>query len=325
MKAYSPLPTLLLLSLLNVWLTTAATAAAPAPTNAMPQEPGKNADAVRVHPERAPDKTIVFKQTPQGELKLHLYLPKDWKASDTRPGIVFWFGGGFVRGTPAQFYHQAEYFAGRGLVCACAEYRVKNPHGTGIDKCIEDARSAMRWVKTHHAELGIDPERVIASGGSAGGTLALLVTLGNGPDGAGEDTSVSLKPCALVLFNPALGEFVSNILSRGGEGREALAKQLSPLNAPQKGMPPAIFFFGTADRLMEPSHEFCEKALTLGNRCEFWTAAGMPHSFFNRPPWHDSTLRKADEFLTVLGYLKGEPQLPPAAHGILKRELPRAD
>src|SRR5689334_5709117 len=58
----------------------------------------------------------VFKSTPEGELKIHLYFPKDWKPADRRPAILFFFGGGFVGGTPAQFTTKAQYLAGRGLV-----------------------------------------------------------------------------------------------------------------------------------------------------------------------------------------------------------------
>jgi acetyl esterase/lipase len=291
--------------------------------NARQQRPGMNADMPGVQPGRPPDKTVVFKKTPQGELKLYEYLPPGWKATDKLPVIVFWFGGGFAFGTPSQFYRMAEYLSGRGMVCICPDYRVKNTNGAGLDKSVEDARSAMRWVKVHHAELGIDPERVIASGGSAGGTLSLLMALGSGPDAPGEDANVSPRPSALVLFNPAQGQPVMNLMNREGEDRDADVKAVSPLNEPQKGMPPAIFFFGTADRLLDLSRGYCEKSIALGDRCEVWSAAGMSHGFFNREPWQDAVLRKTDEFLTALGYLNGQPQIVPDDNAVLKRELPK--
>jgi acetyl esterase/lipase len=323
MKSNSKWAALLTLSLTFLCSLAIVVAADPGGAKGKRKGTGGKADMPGVQPNRAPDKSIVFKTTPQGELKLHVYYPPDWKAEDKRPGIVFWFGGGFVAGTPAQFYNQAEYLASRGLVCACAEYRIKNTHGTGLDKCVEDARSAMRWVKKHANELGIDPERVIASGGSAGGTLSLLVTLGSGPDADGEDTKISTKPCALVLFNPAQGEAVTSRVGGEGVEHERMVKQVAPLNIPEKGLPPAIYFFGTADSLMKGSQEFCEKSLSLGNQCELWTAADMPHGFFNRPPWQAVTLRKADEFLTTLGYLKGQPRITVPENAVLKRELPK--
>jgi acetyl esterase len=288
-----------------------------------PVAPGANADVSGVKQIHNPDKSLVFKKTPQGDLKVYCFLPKDWKAEDRRPGMVFWFGGGFVGGTPTQFYAKAEYLALRGLVCLCAEYRVRNTHGTGLDKCVEDARSAMRWVKQHAAELGVDPERVIASGGSAGGTLSLLMALGDGPDSADDDLTISPRPCALVLFNPAQGDAAMKRIEGEGEEQKRAVRAVAMLNEPKKDLPPSLFFFGTADLLLSPSRQFCETSLALGNRCELWTAKGKPHGFFNWQPWHDATLRKTDEFLTGLGYLKGEPQIKAPTEAVLKRELPK--
>jgi acetyl esterase len=88
-------------------------------------------------------------------------------------------------------------------------------------------------------------------------------------------------------------------------------------------LPPAIFFFGAADKFLPASRTFCEQSLAAGNPCQLWTAAGMGHGFFNSQPWHDATLRKADEFLTGLGFLKGEPAIVLPANAELKRELPK--
>jgi acetyl esterase len=303
-------------------LVAAAAAGQPKQAAAPAKGPRPNADRSAVAPQRAPDKSVVFKQTPQGELKIYFYFPKDFKPQDKRPAIVFWFGGGFTHGSPTQFYSQAEYLASRGLVCALAEYRIKSVHGTGIEKCVEDARSAMRWVKKHAGQFGIDPQKVIASGGSAGGTLSLLVALGSGPDAADDELSISPKPCALVLFNPAQGIAMDSRIEAADAEKAGLLKLLSALDIPQKTQPPAIFFFGAGDKLLAASRTFCQQALGLGARCQLWTADGMSHGFFNRQPWHDATLRQADEFLTSLGYLQGEPQIKARPEAALKRELP---
>lgn len=273
-----------------------------------------------VQPE--PQKSLVFKMTPQGELKMHFFFPPDWKPDDRRPGIIFWFGGGFVGGSPSQFYAKSEYFAGRGLVCAAAEYRVKNAHGTSLDKCVEDARSAIRWLKQHAGEYGIDPEKVIASGGSAGGTLSLLVALATGPDAEDDPKDISPRPCAMVLFNPAQGEAVRSRIDAALSDKPRVLEQIAGLDRPQPGQPPAIFFFGTADQLLPPSQEFCRTAIKLGNRCELWTADGQGHGFFNRSPWHEATLFQADKFLSSLGYLQGEPTITVDQEAVLKRQLP---
>src|SRR5206468_2973327 len=61
---------------------------------------------------------FVYKQTPQGELKLLVDYPPGWQATDKRPSIVFFFGGGWTNGSTSQFEKQAAYLASRGMV-AC--------------------------------------------------------------------------------------------------------------------------------------------------------------------------------------------------------------
>src|SRR5260221_3863953 len=147
----------------------------------------------------------VYKTTPEGELKIHLYFPRNWKPADRRPGIVFFFGGGFVNGNPRQFTTKAEYLATRGMVAASAEYRVKNTHHTGAEKCIEDAKSAVRWLRVNARRLGIDPERVLAGGGSAGGTDAAFTAYNTTYEPEGEGTSLSSEPNDPRLCNPSIG------------------------------------------------------------------------------------------------------------------------
>lgn len=271
--------------------------------------PRPEEDMSKVSPARSPDKVVVFKKTPQVELKAHIYFPPGWSAGDQRPAIVFWSGGAFRNGAVGQFLAKAEYFASRGLVTICAEYRGRLTHGILIDSCAEDARSAMRWVKGHASELGIAPEKVIASGGSAGGTLSFLVAREKGPDAKDDDLRLSPRPAAMVLFNPAVGEHVLEVIGRGGQEQAAVNSQIIALDTPQENEPPVIMFYGTQDRFLVVAREFNRKARDLDRRCEVWIADKMGHGFFNNQPWHDATLRKADEFLVSLGHLKGAPTI----------------
>lgn len=255
----------------------------------------------------------VYKTTPQGDLKINLYFPEDWKPSDHRPAIVLFFGGGFVMGSPAQFTTKAEYLASRGMVAAAAEYRIRNKHRTGPEKCVEDAKSAVRWLRINARQLGIDPARVIAGGGSAGGTCAVFTAFNKTFEPAGEDTSVSSRPDALVLYNPALGfpDDISHMNAQQKKQATELGAFISSWKVTPHG-PPAILFFGTEDPLREKARLFAKKMEAAGNRVEFYTAAGQKHGFFNdRPgsPWHALTLRQTDLFLISLGYLKGKPAI----------------
>ena len=89
-------------------------------------------------------KTEVYAKRGDRELEIHLHFPQGWKATDKRPGMVFFFGGGWKDGSTGQFERQAEYFASRGMVTARADYRVKSRDGVTPDQCVEDARTAVR-------------------------------------------------------------------------------------------------------------------------------------------------------------------------------------
>jgi len=266
---------------------------------------------------------VVYKKTPQGELKLHLYSPPA-PAAAPRPIVVFFFGGGWKSGSYLQFVPQAEYLASRGLVAACADYRILSQHQTQPDKAVEDAKSAIRWVRGHAAELGIDPAKVIAAGGSAGGHLAACTAYVSAYDAESDDKTISARPDALVLFNPAMN-IGTLFRQRSGAERGGVTLEMADAITPNlfvtRQGPPAILFFGTADALKQGGDEYLQKARALGLRAEMWSAADMPHGFFNRAPWTHVTARKMDEFLISLGFLGGEPTLAlPAGAPALKQE-----
>jgi dienelactone hydrolase len=256
-------------------------------------------------------RVYVFKTTPQGELKAQVYLPEGWQPGQKRPVIVMFFGGGFTGGSTEQFRTKAEYLAGRGMVAITPEYRVKSRHQTTPDKSIEDAKSAIRWVRMNAGALGIDPARVAGSGGSAGGTCAALAAWSSAFEAAGEDAAVSAKPDALVLYNPALA-------MPGGAPSELPAALLASWKLVKSG-PPLIQFFGTEDKWLVSGREVAMQSAQLGNRSELYTAQGLGHGFFNdartakngTPGWHDVVLLRTDLFLTSLGYLSGKPTVKP--------------
>jgi acetyl esterase len=237
-------------------------------------------------------------------------MPNEWKATDKRPAIVFFFGGGWKNGAYTQFVPQSEYFATRGIVAISADYRIESKHKTRPDKAIEDAKTAIRWVRVNAAKLGIDPDKVIASGGSAGAHLAAATALVEKFEDK-DDPKASCKPNALVLFNPFLNGKGKTIPGTDGTN---IAEVMSPTLGLSKDAPPTILFYGTADQMLDHGKEYVAKCKELGVRAELFTAAEQPHGFFNREPWNNVTARKADEFLTSLGYLKGEPTLKPPAN-----------
>ena len=249
----------------------------------------------------------IYKEVDGHTLNLHIFTPPTHaQDKELKPAIVFFFGGGWVGGTPTQFYPQCQYLAKRGMVAISAEYRVKSRHHASPFDCVEDGKSALRWVRTHAGKLGIDPDRIAAGGGSAGGHVAAAVATVPGLEALGEDLSVSYLPDALVLFNPVYDN------GPGGFGHAKVKeryKEISPLHNLLEGMPPTIVFLGDQDNLIPVStaEKFRDDMRKLGNRSELFLYPGQKHGFFNQgKPGNGylQTLAEMDRFLVSLGWLK---------------------
>ena len=236
---------------------------------------------------------------------LHAYVSSPASDDKMHPAIVFFHGGGWTGGTVSQFNHQSTELAARGMVAIDIEYRLiaKAPSHESPQICVEDAKSAMRWVRSHAKELHVDPDRIVASGGSAGGYLAAATALVPGWDDPTDDLSISPKPEALVLFFPVLASAPGQGLARFGT-EENVAKY-SPETYISASMPPMIIEAGEADKLVKPEilREFkslCDKA---GGHCQLDFYPGQPHGFANKEPYNSMTLNVAIKFLKSLGYL----------------------
>lgn len=245
---------------------------------------------------------FVYKKVKDAELSLYVYSPPDWQAGKKYPAIVFFFGGGWNGGRVEQFEPQSRHLASRGMVAICADYRVKSRHGVTPDACVEDAKSAIRWVRQNATQLAIDPQKIVGAGGSAGGHLAACTGLCPGLDLATEDAKISSKPNALVLYNPVLNFNVATLTERVG-GDVQLAKAISPTRHLAADSPPALLLYGKDDKLLAQGEEFEQRAKQLGSRCEMMLVDGVGHGFFNRPPHQLATTERVDAFLVSLGYL----------------------
>lgn len=259
--------------------------------------------------EIVPDEWLVYKTVGETELKLHVFNPEGHTSSDQRPGIVFFFGGGWLGGTPRQFYQQSRDLAALGFVAIAAEYRVAKRHGATPFDCVEDGKSAIRWVRAHATTLGIDPARIVAAGGSAGGHVAACTALIEGYEGPGEDLSISSWPNALILYNPVLDTteigFGVNIV---GVDRKT---EISPCHHVKPGLPPTLVIHGTADATVpfENAERFTRLMQAAGNHCELIAAEGQEHGFLNgsyfRPKngdiHYNRGLQQSLEFLAAIG------------------------
>lgn len=261
-------------------------------------------------------KEKAYKTVGDVELKLWIFEPEGHKSTDAKPAIVFFFGGGWTSGSPQQFEQQCRYLASRGMVAITADYRVASRHRVKAVDCVRDAKSAVRWVREHAAELGVDPDRIAAGGGSAGGHLAACAGTIEGFDEK-EDAAVSSRPNALVLFNPVAS--FDPAIAKADEPRVAgLAERvgveptaLSPANHVDATDPPTIVLIGTKDFLIEGNRQFAQRMQAAGVRCELDLYEDRTHGFFNygRAGNKDflASLASADRFLASLGWIEGEP------------------
>jgi acetyl esterase/lipase len=203
------------------------------------------------------------------------------------------------------------------MVAITADYRVASRHNVKAASCVADAKSAIRYVRQEATRLGIDPDKIVAGGGSAGGHLAACTGTIEGFDEPGEDTSASSLPNALVLFNPALVLAHVEGLNREegriaslGERMGVEPRKLSPYHHVRKGVPPTLILHGKADTTVSfASAEAFAKAMTeAGNRCELVGYEDQPHGFFNfgrgDGSHYTKTVAAMDRFLMELGYLQ---------------------
>jgi len=259
-----------------------------------------------------PDKQIIYKTIDGIELKLHVFEPTGHRATDLSSTIIFFFGGGWSSGDPKQFYQQARELANQGMVAFSAEYRVKSRNNTSPFESVKDAKSAVRWVRQHAKELGVNPDKIVVSGGSAGGHIACCTGVIAGFDEDGENLSISSVPNAMILFNPVLDTTEKGYgLDKVGAARMT---EISPCQHIHPGIPPALLMHGTADKTVpfENAERFTRLMKEAENECVFVPFEGKDHGFFNgsffRPKSDDTDFNQSMErsvaFLKSLGFLK---------------------
>lgn len=258
-----------------------------------------------------PGEPHIYKEVDGRALSLYVTKPSDWQSTDQRPAIVFYHGGGWTGGEPGQFTEHSKYLASCGMVAVQVQYRLLDRKANEPpETCVADAKSAMRWVRSHAKELGIDPNRIASAGGSAGGHLAAFVGMVDGGDDAEDDKAVSPKSNAMVLFNPVFEN------GPDGWGHKRVGdryKEFSPFHNVSQDDPPAIVFLGSKDALIpeQTAHDFKANMDKAGVACEVMIFEGQPHGFFNHGRsgnrYYNATVVATVQFLAKLGWIVGPP------------------
>jgi acetyl esterase len=251
-------------------------------------------------------RVYIYRTIDSTDLKLWIFGESD--SSAPKPAIVFFFGGGWSSGSPTQFENQARHFSKRGVIAITADYRVKSRHGVKAVECVKDAKAAVAWIRENAKRLGIDPNKIAVSGGSAGGHIAACTgTIA----GLGSDE----RPNAMILFNPACtlapiaGKKLQDNRSRPELGVERLGVEpeaISPAHHVGPHTPPTLILHGKSDTTVpyETATAFESEMKKAGRACKLVGYEGAGHGFFNRKEHYATTLAEADNFLVELGWIR---------------------
>ncbi|MEX1139838.1 MAG: alpha/beta hydrolase [Bacteroidota bacterium] len=248
------------------------------------------------------------------ECKLDVYARRATPA----PTLIYIHGGGWVAGTKDNAVLGILPFLEMGFSVVNVGYRLGKV--SPAPAAVEDCRLALRWVYKNAKEFGFDTTRIVVTGGSAGGHLALMTGMLH--PGAGFDTpkdwdtqQLNLKVAAVVNFfgitdvadllsGPNRQEYAVSWIGNQENGA-SVAKRVSPLTYVRKGLSPILTIHGNNDQLVPYSHAVrLHDALTkAGIRNELLTIPGGMHGGFT-----DDEMKKI--FQTIRDFL--------GAQGVLK-------
>ena len=253
---------------------------------------------------------VVYARYGSRELRMDVYLPK--QGSGPFPAVIYIHGGAWSGGNKGQFRRQAAYMAARGFAGACIEYRLSGE--ARFPAALHDSKAAVRWVRANAKAYRIDPDRIAAAGGSAGGHLAAMLGTASGIqafEGDGGNPGVSSRVRAVAAFNPAL-DLVSFGKNAAGNAINAVTKFLgtryaddpqlwaeaTPITHVSSKSAVFLFLHGDADTTVpyQQSVDMLNALKAAGVKAELFTAKGAAHGFFNRPPWFEPALERMEQF-----------------------------
>lgn len=260
--------------------------------------------------EAEPD-AYTYKQVDGKEMKAYVFEPAHSDYGKPRAAMIVFHGGGWDHGSAAWTFGQARYFATLGMVGISVDYRLANGSSVTPFDAAEDARAAVRWVRSKAELLNIDPKKIAAYGESAGGLLATATAI---TEETPTKEELSAVPNALVLVSPALNvEKSARFVALAGTRRDFASVELG--EHVRRGLPPTIILTGALDAAIPPETmvEFCEKIRQAKNRCELQIYPNVGHMLEPREEneaakenaaktRYDAYL-KADQFLASMGYI----------------------
>jgi acetyl esterase/lipase len=229
------------------------------------------------------EKDIVFGKGGDIDLTLDVYRPPEG-VTPKRAAIIHLFGGGFFGGNKNANYiiNDAKALGARGYTNVSANYRLQSQASWPAQ--IHDVKAAIRWTRANADRLGVDANKIVVAGYSAGGMLALMAAGTNGKpefEGTVGTPGVSSKVDACIGVYPlASAETASRLFPEGQATPENIAAA-SPTSYISASFAPTIFIHGTADTtvLLSSSIDFFNKLNALGVPTALTAIQGAAHAF----------------------------------------------
>jgi acetyl esterase/lipase len=213
----------------------------------------------------------IYKSVNSFELEMHLFLPDTTIFKGNRPTIVYFHGGSWSEGKPDWFFETAKEYAKQGWVATAVEYRIKGRQGTYPFEAVKDAKSAIRWLRKNAKKYKIGSDKIVATGNSAGGHLALATSLVDNWNEKSDDIAINAVP-NVVIVNSGVYDLTSNNnkwITEYDKNKD-LVKEISPNHLFQKTSTQFLLIHGENDRrcLYSTAEYFNKQMKSLGNSVE---------------------------------------------------------
>ncbi len=239
------------------------------------------------------------------KLDLHLFLPDSAANGKKRPVMVYFHAGSWMEGKPDWFFGACKTDARNGWVACAVEYRLYDREGTLPFEAVKDARSVIRWLRQHAAEYNIDTNRVVVSGYSAGGQLALACALADKYNEPTDDLHFSPVP-NLIMVTSAVYDLtdINNSWVRRDLKDKDLVKEISPNYLVKGPLPPTLIIHGIKDNdsPYASARLFESEMLKHGRGPELHSMKGAGHFLWLDPTYIAPVDRIQKAFLKKNGY-----------------------